>query len=140
MEDLFITLSLPDNQPFKWERNGGHDLHREDARSIGSPADRHAICHNAPSHLRHLLAWRMISELPTAQQEPELAGSSKGSRSLIGSVYSQVVFCCLSMLPRLPATADYRSLAATFTEEHEKNPRSSHFNFGAFFARQGWRP
>lgn len=49
VEDLYITLSLPDTSPFKWERNGRHKLQPEDAQSIGPPTDWRAICHSKPS-------------------------------------------------------------------------------------------
>lgn len=49
VEDLYITLSLPDTSPFKWERNGRHKSQPEDAQSIGPPTDWRAICHIKPS-------------------------------------------------------------------------------------------
>lgn len=44
-EDLYITLSIPDTSPFKWERNGRHKSQPEAARSIRCPADWCVICH-----------------------------------------------------------------------------------------------
>lgn len=39
VEDLYITLPLPDTSPFKWERNGGHKLSPETAQSIGCASE-----------------------------------------------------------------------------------------------------
>lgn len=76
VEDLFISLSLPDNQPFKWQRNGGRKLHHEGARSMRSPADWRAVCHNAPPRLHPLLAG-----FPTAARYPprKVPGSVLGT-------------------------------------------------------------